>query len=550
MVQLAVRIIRRWFWLLILGPVAAGLVTHYSSQDRPIFYEARALLMVGPGLDTTSPSLNDLRASGQLLETYSAIAMTRPFLESVLAAPEVDRQNAGRLQDRTEIVTNPNAQTMSIRVRDRDPEQAMIMANVIAEMLVELSPSSIEGVTEGSRENLETQIESLKVSIETSESTIERLEAEYETAVLAEQRLRYLDQISQERSRITATVRALASLYESLDQPRTNQLRLIEPAVSGKLIEPDTQLRLALSIAGGFIIALGLVFAVEYFDDTIRTPADIRELEGVPFLGAVSERKLPAVRRIDAKRRIGPGQPLETSEAYGMLAFRLRSISRTNDMKSLLMLGLPGTENAGTAALRTALAMARMGTQVVLIDADAHDPLISRLFGLISEPGITDVIDSASHSLLAPKPIVAPKAIDHIPELSVIPIGHNTASSLGFYWPDHVGDLLKHLKSRSDMVIIIASAETAYLESLALGAAVDSTVFVATQGASHHKATQERIEQARTFGLHVAGTVLLEDRRRRWSITRLVSGFSPLEVNRAPVPNWVSQPQDAQSVSR
>jgi len=83
-------ILRRWFWLLALTTVIAGLVSYVVSSRAPVRYSAKAKLLVGPAAESLNLELDDLRTAAQLLEVYAVLPTMRPFLETVIEDLNLD----------------------------------------------------------------------------------------------------------------------------------------------------------------------------------------------------------------------------------------------------------------------------------------------------------------------------------------------------------------------------------------------------------------------------------------------------------------------------
>jgi polysaccharide biosynthesis transport protein len=68
----------------------------------------------------------------------------------------------------------------------------------------------------------------------------------------------------------------------------TNNVRVIESAIAPTVpIKPRKRLNLALSVAIGFVLGLGLAFTIEYFDTTVKSPDELERYLGVPVIGIV-----------------------------------------------------------------------------------------------------------------------------------------------------------------------------------------------------------------------------------------------------------------------
>jgi len=56
-------------------------------------------------------------------------------------------------------------------------------------------------------------------------------------------------------------------------------------------VKPNKKLNVALSFIVALMVSVGIVFLLEYLDDTIKTEADIQQYLGIPTLGMISKIK-------------------------------------------------------------------------------------------------------------------------------------------------------------------------------------------------------------------------------------------------------------------
>jgi uncharacterized protein involved in exopolysaccharide biosynthesis len=67
-----------------------------------------------------------------------------------------------------------------------------------------------------------------------------------------------------------------------------SNVRIVEQASApGVPIRPRKAWNLGLSVAAGLVLALGLAFALEYLDTTVKTPDDVERYLGLPVIGVV-----------------------------------------------------------------------------------------------------------------------------------------------------------------------------------------------------------------------------------------------------------------------
>jgi len=580
---------RRWFWVLILAPLVTGIATYWVARQGPIFYEASAQLVIGPGIESSNPSLNDLRAGGQLMQTYAEVATTRPFLQSISDQLGLSIE-PDALASQITVTPNDNAQILTIRIRDRNPAQAAAIANAVADALVLLSPSSAGGSGAQGRDQMRVQAVELQSEIDNIEARIMRLEAEYQavatasqasipleirqkvdatkalldkletdflnTRDLTEQRLildminfersrlaelqnndaqqqhmrDLLGQLAQERMRLDDAHRTLALVSDSLQATFTNQVKLLEPAVAGTRLSSQIQIKLLMAAAVGLIMALALALVVEYFDDTIRVAEDLTQAAGASVLGAISTHSVGLSQ--SGGRLIVRAEPTSpAAEEYRLLSTRLLlSKPNTPRLQSVLISNVQGEDNASEVAANTAVALAQIGARVVLVDANLRRPVIAQLFDIAEGPSLTGVLANPSE----PPELVT---LDWAPGLAILPGDPAPSNAFELLASPRMVTLIERLKGQTDVLIIAAGPLLSHADSVILASHVGGVLFVARKGVTRRKGINNAMEHLQSLGAHVVGIVFNDGQpghiarpveRHGWIVDWIVDGRDSL----------------------
>src|SRR5437870_13483065 len=84
-------LLRRWFWLGVLGTLLAGSTSYVFTSQLPKVYEGSAGLLVTPGtLAGVTGDYSVLLAGENLAATYAELAKTRPVVEAAVQAGGLD----------------------------------------------------------------------------------------------------------------------------------------------------------------------------------------------------------------------------------------------------------------------------------------------------------------------------------------------------------------------------------------------------------------------------------------------------------------------------
>ncbi|MCX7102548.1 MAG: Wzz/FepE/Etk N-terminal domain-containing protein [Methylobacter sp.] len=275
----------------------------------------------------------------------------------------------------------------------------------------------------------------------------------------------------------------------------------IEKAIpSAQPIRPQPSIYIILGGIVGLVFAIGMVFIIEYLDDTLKTPQDVQEMLGAPVLGNITnmqpasktERELPIEGQLHS----------QSSEALYALRTTLELTATHSPMKTLLLLNLDQSGKSKTnMAADLAVSYAQSGSKVVLLETDLRNPGVHSYFGLANENGFSDLLADAS------KTKAAGKKIDGLNGMTVITGGNASPATNGLLKPDKVGSILEMLKPQADVIIIDApsSSEAA---SWVLASKVDGVLLVIQATATHQASALKSMEQLNLAGANIMGVVL------------------------------------------
>ena len=126
-------ILRRWGWIMVLCTLLAGLTSYWYTSRQPKVYQSRARYLIGPAIDNPTVTSNDLRASGQIGQTYNELVTSRPILQSVIGKLKLDT-TPDLLREQVSGSFIETTQLLSIRANAVDPDVAAKIANAVGEI--------------------------------------------------------------------------------------------------------------------------------------------------------------------------------------------------------------------------------------------------------------------------------------------------------------------------------------------------------------------------------------------------------------------------------
>ncbi len=505
MIRSYINLLRHWLWLLVLATIAGAVIAYVVTQREPAKYSASARLMVGPATTSANPELNALRAAQQLLEVYASLPNNRPFQENVINELGLNIQPA-ELDSMVDITTDATAQRLTIHVLTEDRDLAPRLANSIANALVAQSPASSRDPESNSR--LLEQIDRLEAVLARSDARILDLENRRESALTEAARTEAENQINQERSYQAEVERLLVSLYSDMQDTPINRVVVVEPAVEGKEVDRQLPLRTILGALAGLVLGATVMFGAEYFNNTLRGPNEISEATDVPLLGTITAHRSAHAAGQDLLTVLARPDSV-AADRYQRLGMHLQFTAIRDALHSLLVTDVSQNIAAGETAANLAIVLARLGTNVVLVDADVQDSVITHQFSLTERAGLSDYLvgDEVDIHRLVLK-------VADLPRLSVLPFGLASGDRFGMVTSPRLQDALTQLREASDLVIIAGPPLLQNAGGFVLGSRVTRTLVIVTSGQTNREQLREVIDELRAVGAGVLGVLLAEPTRR------------------------------------
>jgi capsular exopolysaccharide synthesis family protein len=152
-------------------------------------------------------------------------------------------------------------------------------------------------------------------------------------------------------------------------------------------VSPRPKINLALGLLVGLALGVGAAVLRESLDTTVKGPDDISALTASPLLGIIPE---------DSDARVSPLISAEQgnlrAEAYRQVRTNLQFVDVERSIKSVVVTSAIPDEGKSTTACNLAIAFARTGARVVLVEADLRRPRTADYLGVEGAVGLTNVL--------------------------------------------------------------------------------------------------------------------------------------------------------------
>lgn len=389
--------------------------------------------------------------------------------------------------------------------------------NAIQERLDELRPDSVLTPTPTPEEQLE--IESLQARLEQLQPILALYQQVYANLVVLGRPADSGGATDQRLAQLQTTLALYQQIYlnilSNLETVRlarvqnTPNVVQIEPAVpSARPVRPQPLQTTLLAGAVGLMLALGIIFLVEYLDDTIKLPEDVERLLGLPVIGYIAEMQFTGK---DAEREEiyvarQPRSPV--SEAFRSLRTNLEFAGVNRPLRTLLITSTSPGDGKTTIATNLAAIISQSGRNVVLLDGDLRRPRVHRFLGIPNRAGLSDLF----REVRSPETVM--HQVDPGQGLRVITSGSLPPNPTELLASARMTELLDEL-TRQNSVVIIDSPPTLVADAQVLAARVDGVILVIHPGKTHADAVLATLEQLKRAEARVVGVVFNRIPRNR-----------------------------------
>jgi polysaccharide biosynthesis transport protein len=539
----------QWSWLLILLALLAGGTAYYVSNRSTPIYQSSALVMLNGAPGYQSDPYSASVVGQQLGATYAKVMSTQPVLDSVakkLGYPFFPYSAS------VVVTSDPNTGLLNVTVTDIDADRAALIANTLVGVFSDQIQADQVSRYAGAKKSLTDQMALLDQKIQSSTAAITTLNTQIQetnnsltsvneeiqtytsiisnttkppipdaATVAADQALITTDQAKRDQLTITlsqfqpqltqlqTTLSQYQQSYNNLFQSyqsvllaeaqATSTIVIKNPAIPyGNPIAPQPMRSAMLAAVVGLLVAAGIIFLIEFLDDTIRDPQEITRRWGIPILGMIVSYKSPSGESIITVRH--PRSPI--SEAFRSLRTNLQFAGVDTPIHTLLVTSPSPSDGKTTIVANLASVIAQSGRNVVVVDADLRRPRIHKVFQLSNRVGLTDQFirsqDRFNGSLKSTE----------VANLHAITSGNLPPNPSELLSSDRMTEIFKLLSEQFNTVIVDSPPTLLVTDAMVLAQQVDGVLLVVKPSVTKWAALRQAIEQLHHVKANLLGIVV------------------------------------------
>jgi Mrp family chromosome partitioning ATPase/capsular polysaccharide biosynthesis protein len=464
-------VLRRRVWIFLVPVVLAPVVAFVVSVGQPSKYEATTGVLLN-NLNLAQ-SLNGLPTDQSFTSQPDRAVATQA---TVARSPDVARRairaahaalTPDELLGSSSVTPETNANLLDFHVTNHDPRLAVALANAYAKAFSQYS----------------NELQAGPVQAAFNEVT---------------NRLIQLRKKNQQTSPLYADLLDKQQRLVALQTLQTSNAVVVRSAVDGIKVAPRPKRSAFLGLALGLVVALALVFVVEALDPRVRDESEVEAALGLPLLARIPAADGSRKRPDRALSPLQYGGRLQ-AEAFRMLRTNLAFVALNRELKVLLVTSPRPGDGKTTTSSNLAMAFARGGQNVVLVDLDAHNPALSEAMAVPrGKLGVTDIVLGRT----TVKEALTPVSIDPddgglfssygltsrngpsgakstAGRLEVLGFGTLRPPDPGeFVGTEAVRDLLLDLRGKFDLVVIDSAPVLSVGDALVLSPHVDGSLIV------------------------------------------------------------------------
>lgn len=459
------RVVYRHKLLIVLFALLAGAGSYLLSTRQTPRYEATSLVLLSnanvPSIVTNTQNPNAGIQPDRIAATQAQLARVPLVARQALRIARVRERTPSQLLAASRVSSDPSSDILSFAVDDNKAAVAERLATAYARAYVDYRRTVDAAPYVGAGRQLTRRLTQLRVD-------------------------------GRADSRLFDSLTTQQQQLQSIIALQTANAKVVRPADDAAKTQPRPERALAIGLPAGLLLGLALALLAHVLDSRVRTLAGAaREL------GAASLGWLPSPPRRFRHRLVMLADPTGPyGEAFTSLRTGVDLARRVHGGDVLLVTPLsrriPGGKSSAIANL--AVAFARAGLNVVLVDLDLRQPAVARLFGLTPVHGVTEVLlgQADVHDALAAVPIQRPanngrkgKDLDSVEfggTLRVLPVASRPANPTDVLATRGVGVILEQLRSEADLVLVDAPPLMEGSDVSALSTHVDAIVAIVDLG--------------------------------------------------------------------
>lgn len=276
---------------------------------------------------------------------------------------------------------------------------------------------------------------------------------------------------------------------------------LVESAVTPKIDDsshrhPSLTINIIIALLLGTTFGIFASLLIDYMDDSIRTPDDIKTFKSVTFLGSVFKVHKNGPLLISAA---DPRSPIR--ESFRTIRNSIRFATLDSPPRSIIVTSCIEGEGKSFFSANLAISIVNEGKKVLIIDGDLRRPNVHIRFGIPNNIGLTNFLVGEMDA----KNIQMSTGIEGLTIITSGPIPPDPARLVE---SKKMHQLVKEMEEIYDLVIIDTPPIMAASDAIHFGGWTGGTIIIIESGKASRIHFPEAIELLKHANINIIGAVL------------------------------------------
>ncbi len=270
--------------------------------------------------------------------------------------------------------------------------------------------------------------------------------------------------------------------------------------VSRGPVRPNKPLSFVLALFAGLLLAIGLAFTVDLCDRTLKTEDDVQRTLGLATLGIVPRLtgKRPTDGRVDAETL---DERSSLSEAFRTLRTSLAFSGGNARLRTFAVTSAAPSEGKSLVSINLAIAFARSGKRVLLVDADLRRPRLHKAFGQPLGEGLSSL-------LIGSRQLADLTRTTEVANLTLLPCGVIPPNPVELLGGPGMAPALAAMQAAYDLVVFDSPPVGVVSDACVIGQLAEQVLFVVRSCRTNRSLARRALAQLHTTGIHVSGAVV------------------------------------------
>jgi len=294
-----------------------------------------------------------------------------------------------------------------------------------------------------------------------------------------------------------AIARAVATAFaRSVASNPLIHVSVVDPAqLPDDPVQPRPPLIIGVSMLVALLAAIGLAVLVERVRQRVETPADIAALTDAPLIGRLPRER--ALQRSQARLIWGADRSIPLQESFRALRTNIEFV--VGERRLIVITSPESGQGKSTVVANLGVALAQIGLETVIVDADLRRPQQHAIFGLENRTGLSNAM-ALRNTTLEPVP-------SGYRNLSVVTSGPPPPDPTEML---HIrfGSLVERLRELDALVLFDTPPVLPVSDARLVASHTDGVVLVVAGGLLKPAALEGTLDRLALLGSEVLGVVL------------------------------------------